>query len=134
VKQMVDGTPVLPLPPTVDRYLQGGAESRVPDVVGRGQNDARSLLERTGWKVTVTTVDNLASRGTVVGQSPRGTALPGETITLQVSSGTVPAPPPAPGTGGDGQPAPGQPGQQGGDQGGGNGGDGNGDGRNGGNG
>ncbi|MCW0215080.1 MAG: penicillin-binding protein [Pseudonocardia sp.] len=118
VKPMVEGTPVLPLPAPVDRYLQGGAESRVPDVVGRGQNDARSILERANWKVTVTTVDNLAGRGTVVGQSPRGTALPGETITLQISSGSVPAPPPAPGTE-DGRPAPGQPGDAGGDQGGG---------------
>ncbi len=111
VKPMVDGTPVIPLPPTDDRYLTGGAESRVPDVVGRGQNDARAILERAGWTVTTRTVDNLATRGTVVGQSPRGTALPGEQITLQVSSGTVPAPPPAPESQAPGQPGP--PGQEG---------------------
>jgi membrane peptidoglycan carboxypeptidase len=97
VKPMVDGTPVLPLPPTDDRYLTGGAETRVPDVVGRGVNEARAILQRGGWQVTTRTVDNLAKAGTVVGQNPRGTALPGEAITLQVSSGTVPAPPPAPG-------------------------------------
>ncbi|WP_308259239.1 penicillin-binding protein [Pseudonocardia sp. H11422] len=96
MKPILEGQPVLPLPPTEDRYLTGGAESRVPDVVGRGQNDARAVLDRAGWQVTTRTVDNLAARGTVVGQSPRGTALPGETIVLQVSSGTVPAPPPAP--------------------------------------
>jgi membrane peptidoglycan carboxypeptidase len=106
VRPMVDGTPVLPLPPTDDRYLTGGAESRVPDVVGRGQNDARAVLERAGWTVTTRTVDNLATPGTVVGQSPRGTALPGEQVTLQVSSGTVPAPP-APPEGQPGQPGPG---------------------------
>jgi beta-lactam-binding protein with PASTA domain len=41
-------------------------------------------------------VDNRADKGTVVGQDPNGTALPGETILLQVSSGEVPPPPPAP--------------------------------------
>ncbi|HXV92090.1 MAG TPA: transglycosylase domain-containing protein, partial [Pseudonocardia sp.] len=89
--------PVVPLPPTDPRFTEGGAESRVPDVVGRGQNDARAILERAGWSVTTQTVDNAAPQGTVVGQSPRGTALPGETILLQVSSGTVPPPPPPPG-------------------------------------
>ncbi|WP_338051945.1 transglycosylase domain-containing protein [Pseudonocardia acidicola] len=102
VKPILAGQPVLPLPPTEERYLQGGAETRVPDVVGRGQNEARTVLQRAGWQVSTRTVDNLAPRGTVVGQSPRGTALPGETIVLQVSSGTVPAPPPAP----SGQPVP----------------------------
>jgi membrane peptidoglycan carboxypeptidase len=97
VTPMVANTPVLPLPPTDDRYLTGGAETRVPDVVGRAQNLARTTLERGGWQVTVTTVDNNAPAGTVVGQAPRGTALPGEVITLQVSSGTVPAAPAPPG-------------------------------------
>ncbi|WP_312858418.1 transglycosylase domain-containing protein, partial [Pseudonocardia pini] len=77
VTPMVAGTPVLPLPPTEDRYLTGGAETRVPDVVGRGVNDARAVLQRANWQVSTTQVDNLAAAGTVVGQSPRGTALPG---------------------------------------------------------
>lgn len=93
---ILEGQPALPLPPTDPRYVEGGAESRVPDVVGRGANDARAQLEQAGWTVTTRTVDNRASRGTVVGQSPRGTALPGETVVLQVSSGEVPPPPPAP--------------------------------------
>jgi membrane peptidoglycan carboxypeptidase len=88
--------PVIPLPPVDERYLEGGAESRVPDVVGRGENDARGALEASGWTVTTRQVDNAASRGTVVGQSPRGTALPGENIELFVSSGEVPPPPAAP--------------------------------------
>jgi beta-lactam-binding protein with PASTA domain len=47
-------------------------------------------------------VDNRADRGTVVGQNPNGTALPGETILLQISSGEVPPPPAPPGdSGGD---------------------------------
>ncbi|MCH6166696.1 penicillin-binding protein [Pseudonocardia alaniniphila] len=102
---LLQGQPVIPLPPVEQRYLEGGAESRVPDVVGRSQNDARGALERAGWTVSTRTVDNAAARGTVVGQSPRGTALPGETIVLSVSSGTVPPPPAAPG----GPPQAGQP-------------------------
>ncbi len=47
-------------------------------------------------------VDNAAERGTVVGQSPAGSALPGETIVLSVSSGDAPPPPDAPGDDDDG--------------------------------
>lgn len=92
---LLAGQPPLPLPPVDERYLTGGAEARVPDVVGRSQNDAQAILERAGWTVSVRTMDNAAARGTVIGQNPRGTALPGETILLSVSSGSVP-PPPAP--------------------------------------
>jgi membrane peptidoglycan carboxypeptidase len=95
MKPILDGQPIVPLPPTDDKFLEGGAASRVPDVVGRGQNDARAVLQQANWNVSTRTVDNAASRGTVVGQSPRGSALPGETIVLSVSSGSVP-PPPAP--------------------------------------
>ena len=42
MKPLLEGQPVLPLPPTDPRYVEGGAESRVPDVVGRGSNDARA--------------------------------------------------------------------------------------------
>jgi membrane peptidoglycan carboxypeptidase len=108
MKPLLDGQPVLPLPPVEQRYLEGGAESRVPDVVGRAQNDARGVLERARWSVSIRTVDNAAQRGTVVGQSPRGTALPGETIVLSVSSGSVPPPPAAP-TAGAPAPPNGQP-------------------------
>jgi membrane peptidoglycan carboxypeptidase len=96
MKPLLEGQPVLPLPPTDPRYVEGGAESRVPDVVGRGSNDARAVLEQAGWTVSTRTVDNLATRGTVIGQSPRGTALPGEQIVLTLSSGSVPPPPAAP--------------------------------------
>ncbi|MDN5932988.1 MAG: penicillin-binding protein, partial [Pseudonocardia sp.] len=93
---LFEGRPVTPLPAVDERYLEGGAESRVPDVVGSGENDARATLESAGWAVTVREQDNAASRGTVIGQSPRGTALPGEAIALTISTGEVPPPPPAP--------------------------------------
>ncbi|MFP5069125.1 penicillin-binding protein [Pseudonocardia nantongensis] len=114
---LLAGTPPTPLPPTDPRYLEGGAESRIPDVVGRSERAARGELEGAGWQVSTRTVDNRADEGTVVGQEPRGAALPGEQVTLQVSSGSVPAPPPLPGAappaappppagGGDGPPPP----------------------------
>lgn len=62
--------PPTPLPPTDPRYLDGGAESRIPDVVGRSEGDARGELEGAGWQVTTRTVDNNAPEGTVVGQEP----------------------------------------------------------------
>jgi membrane peptidoglycan carboxypeptidase len=112
--------PVLPLPAPDPRYVEGGAESKVPDVVGDSENEARNTLKDAGWDVTVREVDNAAERGTVVGQNPSGTALPGETIVLSVSSGDVPPPPAAPGDEGDGD------GESGGDGGGGDGGGGDG--------
>jgi membrane peptidoglycan carboxypeptidase len=97
------GQPVSPLPPTDGRFLQGGAAASIPDVVGRSLNEARGILQAANWKVSTRSVGNAAQRGTVVGQSPRGTALPGETIVLSVSTGEVPPPPDAPrGDGDDG--------------------------------
>jgi membrane peptidoglycan carboxypeptidase len=115
MKPLLDGTPVQPLPPTDPRYTEGGAETKVPNVVGRAQNDARAILERAGWKVSTRTVDNRADRGTVVGQNPNGTALPGETILLQISSGEVPPPPAPPGDSGDNSDEGGDGGDDGGD-------------------
>ena len=91
------GQPALPLPPTDDRYTEGGAASRVPEVIGKNADDARKILVKAGWKISLKNVDNRAAQGTVVGQSPRGTALPGEVVTVQVSTGAVPPPPPPPG-------------------------------------
>jgi membrane peptidoglycan carboxypeptidase len=91
------GQPVLPLPPIDPRYTEGGAASRVPEVVGRSADEAAALLRNAGWKVGIQQVDNRAARGTVVGQDPHGTGMPGELVTLQVSSGQVPPPPPPPG-------------------------------------
>lgn len=99
--------PVVPLPAVDPRFLEGGAETRVPDVVGDRENDARRTLEAAGWTVTTRDVDSTASRGTVLEQSPRGTALPGEAIELRVSTGEVPPPPQAPAADpGGGEPPP----------------------------
>ena len=97
MKPILDPQPVQPLPPTDPRYTEGGAESKVPDVVGRGQDDARSILEKAGFKVSTRTVDNRADKGTVVGQGPTAPPCPGRRSCSTVSSGDVPPPPPPPG-------------------------------------
>jgi membrane peptidoglycan carboxypeptidase len=97
MKPLIDPLPVLALPGVEDRFLEGGEESRIPDVIGESENEAREELEEAGWTVSVREVDNAADRGTVVGQSPSGSALPGEVVELSVSSGDAPPPPEAPG-------------------------------------
>jgi membrane peptidoglycan carboxypeptidase len=89
--------PALPLPPTDDRYVNGGQAAQVPEVIGRSVGDAQAILTSGGWKNTLEQVDNRAPAGTVVGQSQHGEALPGDVITLQSSTGQVPPPPPPPG-------------------------------------
>ena len=115
--------PVVPLPPLEDRFLTGGAETRVPDVLGDSENGARATLEAAGWTVITRDEANNAPRGTVVGQNPSGTALPGEAIELLISTGQVAPPPAAPDGGGDAGDGGGGEGGDGGD-GGGDGGDG----------
>ena len=91
------GQPVNPLPPVDSRYTEGGEAARIPNMIGRDADSATSALVRAGWKTAAQNVDNRAAQGTVVGQFPQGTALPGEVVTLQVSTGQVPPPPPPPG-------------------------------------
>ena len=97
MRPLLDGQPVLPLPPVDPRYLNGAPVAQVPVVVGRSQNDARAILQRAGRASSVDVTDNAAPRGTVVGQNPQGQALPGETILLTVSSGNAPDAPAPPG-------------------------------------
>lgn len=102
MKPLLEGQPVLPLPPTDPRYLDGAPVAQIPDVVGKPENEARAIMQKEGRAVSVETADNAADRGTVVGQNPQGQALPGETILLTVSSGNAPDAPPAPGEGDNG--------------------------------
>jgi membrane peptidoglycan carboxypeptidase len=97
MKPLLDGQPVQALPPPDPRYLDGAPVARIPDVVGKSVNEARAILQREGRQVSIETTDNNADRGTVVGQSPEGQALPGETVLLSVSSGNAPEAPDAPG-------------------------------------
>ncbi|MDX3658071.1 penicillin-binding protein [Streptomyces sp. ID05-26A] len=108
--KMHGGMAVSPLPQVEQRYLKGGREIQVPDVVGKQINDATRILDQAGYKVSQQSVNSEQPKGTVVSQSPRGNALRGTVITLSVSSGYVPPPvatePPAQ------PPPPGSPGNQ----------------------
>lgn len=86
------------LPPTDPRFVDGAPGSRVPSVAGLSQDTARQRLRDAGFQVAndATPVNSSSSYGTVVGTSPSGQTVPGSIITLQISNGIPPAPPPAP--------------------------------------
>ncbi|GGB35537.1 penicillin-binding protein [Gordonia jinhuaensis] len=90
------------LPPTTPRYVNGGANAQVPDVNGMTVDDATAKIRAAGFKVETNTVQGSAAAGTVVSTSPSTSAIPGATITLNVSDGstaprsTAPTPPTLP--------------------------------------
>ncbi len=86
------------LPPTDPRYVDGAPGSKVPSVSGMDQNLARQRLKEAGFQVAdqANTVNSASSYGTVVGTSPSGQTVPGSIVTLQISNGIPPAPPPPP--------------------------------------
>jgi membrane peptidoglycan carboxypeptidase len=86
------------LPPTDPRYVEGGANSRVPTVAGLDVNAARQRLKEAGFQVAdqPAAVNSGAKYGEVIGTSPNGQTIPGVVITIQTSNGIPPAPPPAP--------------------------------------
>jgi serine/threonine-protein kinase len=65
----------------------GPAAVSVPDVIGLQYADAKASLENEGFSVQRRDVDSDEDAGTVVDQSPSGSAKPGSTITLSVSKG-----------------------------------------------
>jgi membrane peptidoglycan carboxypeptidase len=87
---LLGNEPVLGLPAPDPRYTDGGQETKVPSVVGLSVEDATNKLKDAGYNVAPVNRDDAARRGTVVGQTPRGSRLPGETITIYVSTGVVP--------------------------------------------
>ncbi len=120
--QILKGEPVRGLPRPDPRYVDGGKQSQVPDVVGYSEQEARDRLQRAGYRIVAEEINSSSTKGTVVSQSPRGSALPGELITIHVSTGYVPPPQtsdpppsepppssggPGPGGGGDGGGGPG---------------------------
>jgi membrane peptidoglycan carboxypeptidase len=117
--QILKGQPIQKLPQADPRYVHGGEESEVPDVVGLSEQEATERLQQAGYKVVREDIDSASDKGTVVSQSPRGSALPGELITLRVSTGYVPPPQTS-------EPPPSRPNGGGGGGGGGEGGGGNG--------
>ncbi len=86
------------LPPTDPRYVDGAPGGRVPEVSGLKLDEARKRLKDAGFQVAdqPSWVSSYANDGAVVGTSPSGQVIPGSVITINVSNGIAPAPPPAP--------------------------------------
>jgi membrane peptidoglycan carboxypeptidase len=84
------------LPPTDPRYVEGSAASRVPTVAGMDVDMARRRIKEAGFQVADQTnsVNSTAKLGDVVGTTPSGQTIPGSIVTIQVSNGIPPAPPP----------------------------------------
>lgn len=84
------------LPPTDPRYVDGGPGSQVPSVSGLTVDAARQRLKDSGFQVAdgTSSVNSGSRAGTVVGTTPNGQTIPGSIITIQVSNGIAPAPPP----------------------------------------
>ena len=94
------------LPPTDPRYVDGSPGSRVPSVAGLDIDAARQRIKEAGFQVADQNnfVNSSAKQGEVVGTTPSGATIPGSIITIQVSNGISPAPPPS--QGGPGGPPP----------------------------
>jgi membrane peptidoglycan carboxypeptidase len=86
------------LPPTDPRYVDGASGGRVPDVSGLKLDAARQRLKDAGFQVAdqPSSVNSYEPYGAVVGTSPSGQVLPGSVVSINVSTGFVPAPPPPP--------------------------------------
>ncbi|RAV10070.1 penicillin-binding protein [Mycolicibacterium sp. GF69] len=86
------------LPPTDPRYVEGAPGSEVPNVSGMNVDRARQRLRDAGFQVAdkTTPVNSTASYGAVVGTTPGGRTIPGSIVTINISNGVAPAPPPRP--------------------------------------
>jgi membrane peptidoglycan carboxypeptidase len=84
------------LPPTDPRYVDGGPGSKVPSVSGLTVDAARQRIKDAGFQVAdgTSSVNSTSRAGTVVGTNPSGQTIPGSVVTIQVSNGIPPAPPP----------------------------------------
>jgi membrane peptidoglycan carboxypeptidase len=86
----------LHLPPTDPRYVDGAPGNRVPDVSGMKVDAARQRLKDAGFRVAdqPSWINSDAPSGAVVGTTPSGQIIPGSIITINISTGIAPAPPP----------------------------------------
>ena len=98
MKPLADSFGDVSLPPTDPRYVDGAPGSRVPNVSGLSQDTARQRHKDAGFQVAdqANPVNSGSSYGTVVGTSPSGQTVPGSIVTIQISNGIPPAPPPPP--------------------------------------
>lgn len=81
------------LPSPDPRYVRGAGNAQVPDVTGLSRDRAKQRLEDAGFSVTESTIQGEERAGTVTGTSPSGSAVPGSTVTVFISDGSVRAAP-----------------------------------------
>ncbi|MBV9514658.1 MAG: transglycosylase/D,D-transpeptidase PonA2 [Mycobacteriaceae bacterium] len=86
------------LPPTDPRYVDGAPGGRVPNVSGLTVDAARQRLRDAGFQVAdqATPINSSAPYGAVVATTPSGSTIPGSIITINISNGIAPLPPPPP--------------------------------------
>ncbi|BBB39820.1 transglycosylase/D,D-transpeptidase PonA2 [Mycobacteroides abscessus] len=96
MKPIADNYGPTVLPPTEPRYVEGGPGSKVPSINGLREPEARDVLKKAGFRVAdqASSVNSTAPFNEVVGTSPSGTTIPGSVITILMSNGIPPAPPP----------------------------------------
>jgi membrane peptidoglycan carboxypeptidase len=87
------------LPPVDQKFVRGSANGQVPNVVGLSQASASAQLQAAGFQVQVASTASSQRAGTVSSVSPSGSAIPGSTVTIYVSDGSVREAPPSPGPG-----------------------------------
>ncbi|KQY21922.1 glycosyl transferase [Cellulomonas sp. Root485] len=95
ISALNDGTPNPDFAPPGDKEVFG-EKVAVPSVVGLNEADARNRLAGAGFRASIAPeqVGSALPAGTVVSQSPSGTAARGSYITLTLSNGQAPAPDP----------------------------------------
>ncbi|UYP19322.1 transglycosylase domain-containing protein [Rhodococcus sp. Z13] len=81
------------LPAPDERYVRGAGNAQVPDVTGLSKDRAIQRLRDAGFEVSEATVAREERAGTVTGTSPTGSAVPGSTVTIFISDGSVRAAP-----------------------------------------
>jgi membrane peptidoglycan carboxypeptidase len=98
MKPIADSFGEVHLPPTDPRYVEGGPNSKVPNVNGLDADQARLRLTDAGFQVADQSswVNSGSKSGTVVGTSPSGQTIPGSIVTIEISNGIPPPPPPPP--------------------------------------
>ncbi|REH50150.1 membrane peptidoglycan carboxypeptidase [Kutzneria buriramensis] len=93
--QILAGTPTLPLPNADPAYMDKNNHGpAIPYVVGQNVGDATNALKSAGYPgVQTADFNSTAPKGTVVGETPIGSAPHSQTVTLYVSTGFVPQAP-----------------------------------------
>lgn len=91
--QVLVGQPNQPIPTPDPAYLVANNHGPiVPFVVGQEGSAAGDTLKHSGYQVATTEFNSTAPKGQVLYQTPQGNVATGTTITLYVSSGTIPTP------------------------------------------